>query len=166
LHLKLRLFPEVLSKFNRLMRSLLIFISLFMLINSALSQTGVMRVELPTAEDADYYKVIPLNLLGTLVIHETAEIVDSEHKKWIFRLYDTLLVEQLMMEVPVLFGAEYQGHELIGTILHICFVNTRKAKTSMNNFHLVTFDLIYTFPYYCPIAYYPDYRVSLYGSLR
>lgn len=124
------------------MRQLLLNILLFICIIPVLySQTGVMRVEMPADRESDIYDLIPCGEKGVLLLYETQDIIDAENKKWEFSLYDTSLMENWSKEIPVLFGAELWGYELLDDRLILFFLNTRKVKSSPDNFDIHIVDL-------------------------
>ena len=122
-------------------RLLTYFILSVLTIGGLYPQTGVMRVEKPAERESDLYELVPCGDHGALLVYETIEILDVENKKWEFTWYDTNLVEQWVKDVPILFGTEFAGYELEEDKLVLFFLNTRKVKSTPENFSIISIDL-------------------------
>ena len=116
-----------------------LLISLFTLMQLlSTGQGGLARVELLAEKETDVYTVIPCDEAGTLVLYETADILDAENKKWLFMFYDKDLYPVWEQEVPVVLGAGIQAYQVNGDRLYLFFLNVNRVRGVSDNFQVIS----------------------------
>jgi len=113
----------------------------FVLSTQSQAQTGAVRIEFEAELDSDIYNVLPATEKGVLIFFETNDFADEDNKIWFFSLHDRLLNQVWLKEVPIIEDVTYQAYQLAEDKIYLFFLESEKAKTSAENFQVITFDI-------------------------
>jgi len=122
---------------NKILLTALVILNL-----SALSQTGVVRLEFEAAINSDIYQLVPLDHQGFLVFYETSGMAGEGAKNWFFTCFGPDFKEKWKTNIPVILNAEYQHYIFHDSLVYLTFYNPGKVRSGSENFQVTTFDLV------------------------
>jgi hypothetical protein len=97
-----------------------------------------LRIEIPVKSANETYKSVPVGKTGTILYYRSVELVSADMINWYFTLYDTNLIQQWTVPVPLPVDHQVQKIKIDGDTIALLVSAIGKTRSTDSRIEIVT----------------------------